>query len=359
MTSEKKSKVFFDILDNRRVAFVDKIKSYIESKNITIKNSSNKWKCDFWIPRESVEILYPNDREGVSQFLAATINTFWVPVSVKYKTVKKKDTYTGNLTKIIIGRKYAFGKCNIRNCFQRLVFTNERNVRTIKRKKKCNSELREYAFNSVKRRQLKMALKNYMNIKCISDLTKSSIFIDFETITDFQDNLELFPEAKDTSMIFMIGVGIKTERSFYFKSFTVNTLEQNEELRIIHEFYDFLEEQSKRGFKYLVHWSHAEPVLLRKLKDKWGISVPNSYSFLDLMQPFKVVYKNQSVALKKIARDWKEKGYIQTDYSNSDITDGLTAMAKIVKNWDKKILDEIEEYNKKDTVVLSELLTLI
>lgn len=363
MKSESfKNKVFFDILNNRRAAFVDKVRSYIEAKGITIKNSSNKWKCDFWIRRESVEELYPNDKEGVAQFLAESINNFWIPVSIQYKTIRKKDTYTGNLTKIIIGRKYLFGKCNIRNCFQRLIFTNERSNRKIanqNRRNGRNGSSTVYPLDSVRRRDLKMALKNYMNIKSTSNLVKESIFIDFETVTDFQDNLNSFPESQDTSMIFMIGAGVFTnDGKWIYKSFTSNSLEQQDEFAIIKDFYEYLEEHAMEK-KYIVHWSHAEPVLLRKIKDKWGLSIPQSYSFLDLMQPFKQVYVGQSVALKKIANNWKEMGYITTDYSNSIIADGLTAMAKIIQSWDANLLREIEEYNKKDTVVLSEIMKLL
>lgn len=356
---QKKGGIFFDILNKRRREFSDKVKEYIESKGIIIKNSNNRWKCDFWIQRESVELLYPNDKEGVAQFLSESINHFWIPVSIQYKTIKKKDTYVGNLTKIIIGRKYTFGKLNIRNCFERLVYTNDRAKRKIIKKRRKKSDCTDYHFDSIKRRQLRRSLMNYMNLTATSQLRKRSIFIDFETITDFQDDLLRFPEAEDTSMIFMIGVGYyDSDDKWHYHSFITNSLEQTEEKKIICQFYNFLEEK-KIDYKYLVHWSHAEPVILRKIKEKWGLSVPNEYSFLDLMQPFRLVYNNQSVALKKIAGDWKDKGYIKTDYSTSDISDGLTAMAKIVQRWDSKLIDEIRDYNQKDTEVLAEIMTFL
>jgi hypothetical protein len=352
-------KVFFDILDKRRKEFIDKVREYMTSKGIIIRNSNNRWKCDFWIPRESVEFLYPNDKEGVAQFLGETINHFWIPVSIQYKTIRKKDTYVGNLTKIIIGRKYTFGKLNIRNCFERLVYTNQRTERKVTRRSRKKSECTDYYFDSIKRRQLRRSLMNYMNITSTSQLRRMSIFIDFETITDFQDDLIKFPEAEDTSMIFMIGVGYYDKNdNWCYHSFITDSLKQTEEEKIICEFYNFLEEK-KLEYKYLVHWSHAEPVILRKIKEKWGWSIPKEYSFLDLMQPFRLVYNNQSVALKKIAGNWMQKGYIKTDYSTSDIADGLTAMAKIVQCWDPQLLEQIRDYNRKDTEVLAEIMSFL
>lgn len=361
--------LFFDILSNRRVDFTQRVQEYIKEHQIEIRESTNKWKCDFWIPRECIPKLYPTDKKGVSEFLKQTENHFWIPVSIQYKTIRKKDTLLGNLPKIIIGRRYSFGRePPIRHCFQKLVYTIERTERTPQFKKRLRRIINldsEYPFDSSKKRQLKMALRDQLGLRTTCDIYRKCIFVDFETITDFQDNLAEFPIAQDTSMIFMIGAGVLNEGSrknstWEFNSFTTKSLDQSQEREIILQFYEYLREKMKAGYSYLVHWSHAEQVQLRKVNEKWGIQTPN-IQFLDLMKPFKEVYSNQSVSLKKIAKSWKTMNLINTDYESdkSGIVDGLTAMASIVANWNDELLQKILDYNHKDTLVLAEILKKI
>lgn len=364
------STLFFEILNKRREDFTTRVRHYILEQGIEIRESSNKWKCDFWIPRECVSKLYPSDKKGVSQFLKQTENHFWIPVSIQYKTIRKKDTLLGNLPKIIIGRRYSLGRdpC-IRHCFQRLVYTIERTERPPQFKKRIKKNFLnlDYPFNSSKKRQLKMALRKQMNLKTTCGLYQKCIFVDFETITDFQDNLAEFPIAQDTSMIFMIGAGVFGKGGdWQFTSFTVDSLEQDQERQIVSNFYEYLKEKQKMGYTYIVHWSHAEQVQLRKVNQKWPEfnNLTIDLTFLDLMKPFKDTYPSQSVALKRIAKSWKAQNLIKTDYlepdnDNENIVDGLTAMASVVSNWNTHVLQKILDYNHKDTLVLAEILKKI
>lgn len=357
--------LFFDILSKRRADFTERVREYITQHQVEIRESTNKWKCDFWIPRECISKLYPTDKKGLSEFLKQTENHFWIPVSIQYKTIRKKDTLLGNLPKIIIGRRYSLGRePPIRHCFQKLVYTIERTERIPQFKKRIQRRIvnlnSEYPFNSSKKRQLKMTLRDQLGLKTTCDIYQKCIFVDFETITDFQDNLSQFPVAEDTSMIFMIGAGVLSESGWQFDSFTVNSLDQKEEQKIVSDFYDYLRQKINSGYRYLVHWSHAEQVQLRKVNEKWGFNLPD-IQFLDLMKPFKEVYSTQSVSLKKIAKSWKDQKLISTDYESDKlgIVDGLTAMASIIANWNNDLLQKILDYNHKDTLVLAEILKKI
>lgn len=368
--------LFFEILNKRREDFIMRVREYISKEGIEVRESSNKWKCDFWIPRECVSKLYPCDKKGVSQFLEHTEDHFWIPVSIKYKTIRKKDTLVGNLPKIIIGRRYSLGRdTSIRHCFQRLVYTIERRDRPLQIKKRIKKNFLnlDYPFDSSKKRQLKMALRKQMNLKTICGIYQKCIFVDFETITDFQDNLSEFPVAQDTSMIFMIGAGTFDKNGLWqFTSFTANSLEQDQEREIVSNFYKYLLDKKSLGYKYLVHWSHAEQVQLRKVNQKWKEfnNLTIDLEFLDLMKPFKDAYPTQSVSLKRIAKSWKAQNLIKTDYDNNkgsdnddsdndNIVDGLTAMASIVSNWNEEVVQKILDYNHKDTLVLAEILKKI
>lgn len=362
------SSVFFQILSKRREDFIERVKEYINTLGIQLKPSTNRWKCDFWIPRDAVEKLYQDDPKNVAIFLEETKDHYWIPVSIQYKTIRRMDTLKGNLPKIIIGRRYSLGTDkNIRHCFQRLVYTNERTGRPFQLKKKRarkNFHNLNYPLDSIKKRQLKMILREQTNLKTTTMLLEKCIFVDFETITDFQDNLSQFPIAQDTSMIFMIGAGVFKNGNWEFTPFIVDSLDQSEELKIVQDFYSYLSQRQNEGYQYFVHWSPAEQVHLRKVNQKWKeLKMANGskdIQFLDLMSPFKQVYPTQSVSLKRIAKSWKTQNLIQTDYGeDEEIGDGLSAMASIVANWNKDILEKILDYNHKDTRVLAEIMKQI
>ncbi len=362
----RKKNIFFEILTKRKNDFVMKVKEYIESQGIVIKDSTNQWKCDFWIPRDSVIKLYGDfDMNSVISFLEETEGNFWIPVAIQYKTIRRKDTLTGNLPKIIIGRRYSLNSNTcIRHCFHRLVYTVNRSNRPNKQSRtrsKKNFDNIYYPFNSSIKRQLKMKIKDQLSITRVTDLLKECIFVDFETITDFQDNLSEFPVAQDTSMIFMIGAGRFDENNkWVFNLFTVDSLTHQEEKRIVQDFNKYLHENSKK-YRYFVHWSPAEPVHLRKVLQRLPCIDLVKYHFFDLMKPFKKVYPEQSVSLKRIAKSWKKESLIQTNYScaNATIEDGLTAMASVISDWNAETLQQIAEYNHKDTLVMAEMLKLI
>jgi hypothetical protein len=208
----------------------------------------------------------------------------------------------------------------------------------------------------------------------------TDFFIDFETTSEHIKHLteiNLNDSRLNSQIIFMIGVGYEYEEKFHYKCFNINQLTLNEEKRILTEFKEFidtLKEDLDKKEKYntrLFHWSNAEPVILESafnrhpsIQKMWEEHI----EWVDLCDLFirePIVVKGAlSFKLKEIANALFSHGLINTNWSDSNITDGLNAMVSAMRYYnaeekDENIIENITKYNKVDCKVLWEILNLL
>ena len=208
----------------------------------------------------------------------------------------------------------------------------------------------------------------------------TDFFIDFETTSEHLSNLteiNLNDSRLNSQIIFMIGVGYEYEEKFHYKCFRMNQLTMSEEKRILIEFKEFIdtlkiEFDSKEKYNTrLFHWSNAEPSMLENAFDRhpsiekmWGEHI----EWVDMCDIFinePIVVKGAlSFKLKEIANAMFTNGLIFTNWSDSNISDGLNAMMSAMRYYnseekDENIMENITKYNKVDCKVLWEILNLL
>jgi hypothetical protein len=207
---------------------------------------------------------------------------------------------------------------------------------------------------------------------------KLEMFIDFETVSD----LVIDSDELHGSLIFNIGIGyIIDGGAFNFKGFTTESLTINDERKIIVDMHEFINDMAVKynGGKKprLWHWSHAEVTFYKASMYRHINLIPNDQlldNWCDLLRVFKdepiVVRGSLNFSLKNIVNAFYNNGFIETNYQESKILNGLNAMvlasrehSKCKSNGTKfresNIVKEIEKYNEIDVKVLSEILTYL
>jgi hypothetical protein len=209
-------------------------------------------------------------------------------------------------------------------------------------------------------------------------------FVDFETVSDLDEDFAAFPDAGGQALIFMIGCGRITGPpddlfSWDFRVFTVRSLEPAEELRIIEEWLAYMKTvcdahgqpmAAARAF----HWSPAEQSFLtaaynaahkRHGEPPWP-TVPWIDLLKHVVRAEPVTVRGAfSFGLKAIARALHAHKLIDTNWSDS-ATDGLGAMvgawachhearSRGVAMSDVDLMKEIEAYNEVDCKVMAEV----
>jgi hypothetical protein len=215
----------------------------------------------------------------------------------------------------------------------------------------------------------------------------AEFYVDFETVSDLDDDLSRFPEAGGQPLIFMIGCGHLARplgpTPWEFRGFTARTLTLGEERRIIEEWLDYLQRvctdhNTSLENARLFHWSPAET---SGLTDAYNAAVVRqgsppwpSLPWVDLLNR---VMKEQPVTvrgafafgLKAIAKAMYDHGLIQTLWSDGP-SDGLGAMVgawrchqegalRGIPMTDIDLMREIERYNEVDCRVMSEVLAFL
>lgn len=208
----------------------------------------------------------------------------------------------------------------------------------------------------------------------------TDFFIDFETTSELLSKLNdinIHNSKINTQLIFMIGVGYVYDDKFHYKCFKMNELNLDEERRILTEFKNFIDDLSENldaREKYttrLFHWSNAEQIMLENaftrhnsLIDMWQ----NHIEWIDLCEIFTsepiVVKGSVTFKLKDITNALFSHGLIKTNWNNSEISDGISAMTNAMKYYDSNtknedIINNIMKYNKIDCKVLWEILDFL
>lgn len=201
-------------------------------------------------------------------------------------------------------------------------------------------------------------------------------YVDFETVSDVDDNFECLPERGGQPLIFMIGCGHEENGEWVFRCFTCDHLTEPCEAAIIEAWIEHMVETSQRfgvGSPRVFHWSPAETVSLttaynsaraRHPGNNWP--EPNWFDFLDeVVRAEPVTVKGSfSFGLKSFAKALRGHDLIETLWDDGP-TDGLGAM---VGAWwcdreasqtggtllDQQLMKSIESYNQVDCKVMWE-----
>lgn len=212
-------------------------------------------------------------------------------------------------------------------------------------------------------------------------------FVDFETVTDLDDDFSSFPNKGGQALIFMIGCGHLASpddsSSWTYRVFTTKLLTEEEERRIISEWLQYMHDECERSnttFEEcrLFHWSSAEVSSLSSAynaaSQRHGLPEWGDLPWVDLLN---VVIKKEPVTvrgafgfgLKAIAKAMYQAGLIETDWIDGP-ADGLGAMtgawwcdteARRIGSLMTKMemMQEIEAYNEVDCRVMADILVFL
>lgn len=215
---------------------------------------------------------------------------------------------------------------------------------------------------------------------------KLEFFVDFETVTDINDDFSKFPYLSGNSLIFMIGCGYeKLDGSWEMEVFTSKRLTIEEEGRIVDKWIDYMKRTTKEilgegiDLPRVYHWTHAEKTFLNKaIANRKELNLESSEEwpkinwsdFCEVARATPIVVKGSfGFGLKAIAKNLKKHGLTETDWTDGP-GDGLGAMVgawycdKIVKESQKDMISidymqAIEKYNKVDCQVMWELINYL
>ena len=205
-------------------------------------------------------------------------------------------------------------------------------------------------------------------------------YVDFETVSNLDDDFAAVPEQNGRPMIFMIGCGHMEDGQWQFACFIADRLETSSEADIIERWLGHMEcvrqrlaTEVKRPLVF--HWSPAETSSMsgalksaraRNPLRQAAWPEPNWFDFLNRVvkkEPV-VVRGPMGFGLKTVARSLKAHGLIETDWPDG-VTDGLGAM---VATWwcadaariqggllmDVDLMSEVSAYNEVDCRVMME-----
>jgi hypothetical protein len=168
-------------------------------------------------------------------------------------------------------------------------------------------------------------------------------YVDFETVSDLDEDFSRFPEAGGQPLIFMIGCahvsGLADNARWNHRVFTVRTLTAEEELRVIEDWLALMQRTCQELGKSLddarvFHWSPAETSNLTDAYNaahvRHGSPAWPTLPWFDLLNR---VVKEQPVTvrgafgfgLKAIAKALRTHGLIETVWGDGP-ADGLGAM---------------------------------
>jgi hypothetical protein len=206
-------------------------------------------------------------------------------------------------------------------------------------------------------------------------------FVDFETVSDLDDDFSKMPVRGGQALIFMIGCGHMEDGKWIFKVFTCDHLTLECEREIIDAWHAHMaavrDRLSPSAVPLVYHWSHAEVSTLsgeyKSAETRHGSIWPKVewYDFLSRVMREEPVSIRGCLAfgLKNVARAMHRHGLIETCWSDGP-GDGLAAM---VGAWrcdeaarseggsmrDLPLMAAIEEYNEVDCRVMQQIIAYL
>ena len=205
-------------------------------------------------------------------------------------------------------------------------------------------------------------------------------YVDFETVSDLDDDFSRIPKRGGQALIFMIGCGYVENGNWQFRCFTTDALTETCEAAVIDAWLDYMNEVRDRlapGSEPLVfHWSQAEISSLvtaynaaTQRHGKAGKSwvSPKWFDFLkEVVREEPVVVRGAlGFGLKAVAQSLYKLGLIETRWESGPV-DGLGAMVgawrcaqeaieKSITLPETDLMKGIQEYNEVDCKVMMEI----
>lgn len=221
-------------------------------------------------------------------------------------------------------------------------------------------------------------------------------FVDFETVSNLDDDFKRIPEQNGQPLIFMIGCGHVEDAQWQFSCFIAKDLTAGSEAGMVDDWLAHMETVRRRiapsvARPLVFHWSPAETSTLSGLESArersperakaWeGEQEPNWYDFLNrVIKKGPVVVRGpMGFGLKTVGKSLKRHGLIETEWPGG-ILDGLGAM---VAAWscyaesartgrpvaELELMDEpdpgaatrgIKQYNEIDSKVMMEVIAYL
>ena len=205
-------------------------------------------------------------------------------------------------------------------------------------------------------------------------------YVDFETVSDLDDDFSRIPEKGGQPLIFMVGCGHEENGQWSWACFTADAMTEDAEATIIDDWLAHMSDVKKRldpnGEPPLVfHWSHAEQSTFetdfnsaceRHPEKSWA--APNWFDFLTRVirrEPV-VIRGAMAFGLKVVAKAMHTAGLIESEWGAGP-TDGLGAM---VGAWscareaaelgcpleETELMKDIARYNEVDCKVMMEMI---
>ena len=204
-------------------------------------------------------------------------------------------------------------------------------------------------------------------------------YVDFETVSDLDDDFVSIPDKGGQPLIFMIGCGHIEEGEWRWSCFTVDALIESREAEIIDSWFAHMQEVGGRlgpegDEPNVFHWSHAERSTLetafnsakkRHPEKNWGN--PRWFDLLsDVVREEPVVVRGAfGFGLKAVAKAMHAHGHIETDWQAGP-ADGMGAM---VGAWSAalearesrrtlpqtELMRDIARYNEVDCKTMMEI----
>ena len=205
-------------------------------------------------------------------------------------------------------------------------------------------------------------------------------YVDFEFCSDLNDDFANLPEKGGQPLIFMIGCGHLEDGEWSFEQFTTGSLTEDEEIRIIREWFAHMADVGERlahgsESPRIFHWSPAEVSALESAynsararhgaRGDWPEL--NWYDFLNRVMREEPVTVQGALGfgLKAVATAMRRHGWIETDWADSPV-DGLGAMVgawrcdeearqRGVSMASLRLMGEIAGYNEVDCRAMMEI----
>lgn len=207
------------------------------------------------------------------------------------------------------------------------------------------------------------------------DSKSLQFYVDFETVSDLDDDFIDLPSKGGKPMIFMIGCGHIEDGKWNFKCFITDKLDFSEERKIILMWLEYMEEikirlASNESSPLVIHWSPAEKQNFKVAMDRHMLSEDYLVNWFDFLNSvFKVepvlVKDSFNFGLKSIAKAMYKNQMIDTVWKDGPV-DGLGAMVGAwwcnnkIKNSsealsDIELMQQIASYNEVDCKVMMEI----
>lgn len=215
----------------------------------------------------------------------------------------------------------------------------------------------------------------------------AEFYVDFETVSDLDDDFSAIPERGGQPLIFMVGCGHLEEGEWRFECFVADRLDERSEARVIDEWCEHMTAVRDRlapgEDPVVIHWSPHETITLEtafdaavkrhaatgwrhtRRRQRWPH--PNWFDFLNkVMKVEPVVVKGaHGFGLKAVTNAMYTLGLVKTRWGEGPV-DGLGAM---VGAWrceqeaartggsmrDLALMKSIEDYNEVDCKAMMEL----